>query len=367
MRTRAKRPKSKAQPRVAAPARHLQVFAAASVRDLEPYRSAKREWSQRLLGPAVRAQGARALTAATPAPQQNVVGVGIGEKIVDGNATGIRCLKFLVRAKYPESQILPTNLLPNEVHGLPVDVEEVGTFRLLRKPRKPRVHPSAAPNPRVKIRPAQPGCSVGFQDPAGAFTMAGTFGAVVNDDGGTYILSNNHVLADENRLPAGAPIFQPGLLDGGNPSTDQIATLTKFVELKADQNNQVDAAIAQVLKTSLVIRDILQIGPPSGVGQAALDMVVHKFGRTTSYRAGRVTSIDTDVAVQYDAGTYTFESQMIIVGLDNQSFSDAGDSGSLILERQSQTAVGLLFAGSASHTIGNHIGNVLDALGVTLA
>jgi hypothetical protein len=56
-------------------------------------------------------------------------------------------------------------------------------------------------------------------------------------------------------------------------------------------------------------------------------MVVHKFGRTTSYRAGRVTSIDTDVRVQYETGTYTFESQIIVTGLDGQPFSDAGDSG----------------------------------------
>lgn len=103
------------------------------------------------------------------------------------------------------------------------------------------------------------------------------------------------------------------------------------------------------------------------MGQAALDMVVHKFGRTTSYTAGRVTSIDTDVSVQYDAGTYTFESQIIIVGLSGQAFSDAGDSGSLILERSTQNAVGLLFAGSPSHTIANHLENVLQALNVQLA
>jgi hypothetical protein len=53
--------------------------------------------------------------------------------------------------------------------------------------------------------------------------------------------------------------------------------------------------------------------------------------------------------------------------LNGQSFSDSGDSGSLILTRDSQLAVGLLFAGSASHTIANHIDDVLQALNVTLA
>jgi hypothetical protein len=56
---------------------------------------------------------------------------------------------------------------------------------------------------------------------------------------------------------------------------------------------------------------------------------------------------------------------MIIVG-DSGSFSDAGDSGSLIVRRTGNRATGLLFAGSASHTIANHIGKVLTAFGVTL-
>jgi hypothetical protein len=48
-------------------------------------------------------------------------------------------------------------------------------------------------------------------------------------------------------------------------------------------------------------------------------------------------------------------------------FSDAGDSGSLILERATKQAVGLLFAGSGSHTVANHIGDVLAAFDVALA
>jgi hypothetical protein len=57
----------------------------------------------------------------------------------------------------------------------------------------------------------------------------------------------------------------------------------------------------------------------------------------------------------------------MIVGLDGQPFSDSGDSGSLILDRATQRAVGLLFAGSSTHTVANHIGVVLAALKITLA
>jgi hypothetical protein len=112
---------------------------------------------------------------------------------------------------------------------------------------------------------------------------------------------------------------------------------------------------------------ILQIGPPRGAGAAAIDMTVQKFGRTAGYTAGQITSIDTDVTVQYETGNFTFGGQIVVVGLDGQAFSGAGDSGSLIVERNTNLAVGLLFAGSSSHTLANHITGVLAALNVTLA
>ena len=302
----------------------------------------------------------------SPAPSMNLVGVGIGEQISGGKQTGLLAIKFLVRIKYPDNQIPDSERLPREVDGHPVDVEQVGTFRRFMPPAVPAA--PAMPNPRTKIRPAQPGCSVGFADPNNKFIMAGTFGALVSKGKRRFILSNNHVLADENKLPLGSPIFQPGFLDAGNPpNNDAIAKLTKFVPLVADGvANKVDCAIAELNNNNLATNAVLFIGAPKGKTAAQIDMVVHKFGRTTGFTAGRVTSIETDVSVQYEAGVVMFANQMIIVGLSAQPFSAAGDSGSLILERSTNKAIGLLFAGSSTHTIANHIQDVLKALAVTL-
>jgi hypothetical protein len=342
-------------------------------------REAKKSQAQRLIhGPrtesARRAQGAytavlRGLTSAiSPSPTENVVGVGIGEKLTDGKQTGILAVKFLVRMKYSRLDLGSKDALPKLVDGLPTDVEEVGTFKRFARAAGARRQDTQMqmPDPRTKIRPAQPGSSIGFRDPNNQFVMAGTFGAVVKDRDGIYVLSNNHVLADENRLPTGSPIFQPGLLDSGNPATDQIAALTRFVTLQAQQPNTVDCAIAKAASPNILLKDILYIGAPSGTAPAAIDMSVHKFGRTTGYTVGQVTSVDTDVTVQYDLGNINFTGQIIVTGT-GQSFSNAGDSGSLILERSTNKAVALLFAGSATHTIANHIEDVLKALGVTLA
>jgi hypothetical protein len=329
----------------------------------------KKEYSKRYLSSkAALGRKATALFAGAPVPDplSNLVGIGVGEKNALEAPTGVMAIKFFVRHKIPDQYLDHATRLPKTLDGLPTDVEEIGIVRALAK-RKPRAVALAVglPNPRTKMRPAHPGCSVGFQLPTAL--MAGTFGALVKDATAKfYILSNNHVLANENRLPLGAPIFQPGLLDHGNPATDQIAALSHFVPLDPTGVNEVDAALAGVLKKSDVARDVLFIGPPTGVTPARIDMIVHKFGRTTDYTVGIITSINTDVTVAYDIGSLFFSDQIIIRSLNPQPFSMPGDSGSMILERQTSRATGLLFAGSASHTIANHFQKVLDAQKVKL-
>jgi hypothetical protein len=300
--------------------------------------------------------------AASTKPQHNVVGVGVGPKVKAGKRTTRLCVRFYVERKIPEGAIPDAFLLPKKIRGVPTDVIESGRF-----------YAFATPIAQTRLRPAKGGCSVGFKF-SGAnagFVMAGTFGALARDAAGKhYILSNNHVLANENALPIGSPIFQPGLLDNGNASTDQIAKLSKFIKIAASPaSNKVDTAIAGLLSPSLAVRTILPtIGNLKSTVPiaAAVGMRVHKHGRTTGYRRGQVVDLSADVNIGYDFGTARFVDQMIIVGDGTQSFSAAGDSGSLIVDRKSGRATGLLFAGSSSHTIANHVQDVLAALHVSL-
>lgn len=75
---------------------------------------------------------------------------------------------------------------------------------------------------------------------------------------------------------------------------------------------------------------------------------------------------DATVQVQYDRGWLTFDGQIVIRGLERRKFSDSGDSGSLIVEKTSRKAVGLLFAGGTGYTLANPIQAVLKALKVSL-
>jgi len=188
----------------------------------------------------------------------------------------------------------------------------------------------------------------------------------VKKGGHFFILSNNHVLADENRLALGSPIFQPGLLDQGDRRKDQLATLSEFVPLEIAGSNKVDCAIAKILEPKSIRPAFLpKVGPlksPEPIDPVD-KMGVEKVGRTTSYTTGKVFDTSADLRVQYDSGNLFFEEQVLIRG-DLGSFSEAGDSGSVLVDRATKRPVALLTAGSTGFTVANPFGQVLEALKV---
>jgi hypothetical protein len=59
----------------------------------------------------------------------NVVGVGIGFCQKGGLRTDTVGLVVMVSRKLPRAQLAPEDLLPDEIDGIPVDVQEVGEIR----------------------------------------------------------------------------------------------------------------------------------------------------------------------------------------------------------------------------------------------
>ena len=90
-------------------------------------------------------------------------------------------------------------------------------------------------------RPMVIGCSIGHFK-----ITAGTLGCFVKtrSDQKIVILSNNHVLANENSAKKGDVILQPGNFDGGTNPAAAAATLLRFIKLKVTTSNLVDCAIA---------------------------------------------------------------------------------------------------------------------------
>ncbi|MGD9093696.1 MAG: hypothetical protein PVF74_12680 [Anaerolineales bacterium] len=59
----------------------------------------------------------------------NVVGVGVGFCQRDGARTDTVGLVVMVKQKLPREQLSADDILPTEIDGVPVDVQEVGVIK----------------------------------------------------------------------------------------------------------------------------------------------------------------------------------------------------------------------------------------------
>jgi hypothetical protein len=115
------------------------------------------------------------------------------------------------------------------------------------------------------------------------------------------------------------------------------------------------------------------VSSTGGKGEAAsLNLTVAKSGRTTGLTCAGISALNLDVTVDYflDCAetkpylTKTYSNQLAISG--NQ-FSDAGDSGSLVVDAANAEPVGLYFAGGmdasgVSQGVANPVADVLSEL-----
>jgi hypothetical protein len=311
--------------------------------------------------------------------KENVVGVGIGHKVKDGEDTGTNCIQVHVRQKMPEELLTKGDVVPKTMDRRPTDVIEIGDVFALGTADATRTLEAgsqelAAGAPhgveplvlRERVRPVRPGYSVGHPD-----VTAGTIGAACYDltpvpgkPPRYYVLSNNHVIANSNGANLGDPIIQPGRVDGGLGPRDVIGQLSRFVPIRFDGRcNTVDAAVAEV-PFHLLDRDIYWIGVPRSLAVAAqVGMLVRKTGRTTNFTTGRVTAINETVNVNFGGGRVARFCRQIVT----TDMSAGGDSGSLVVDTEhGGNPVGLLFAGSPTATILNPIASVQIALRVRL-
>ena len=320
----------------------------------------------------------------------NVVGVAVGHKMKGGVKTDELAMVVFVKSKVQSAKLKASERIPQSIDGIKTDVVETGEI-------------VAQDDPKGRFRPSPGGVSVGHR----AIT-AGTLGKWVKYGGEYHILSNNHVLANSNTGMIDDAILQPGNYDGGVNPDDKIAELSTFIDINFNGgDNLVDAALAKVLGGSGVLPPdppekpstcsvagsvvgaanfvaktfgretrlkaiipvkaqavedyvddtIHNIGSPTGIIEGEAGMIIMKMGRTTGLTRGEILYVDATVNVGYgSSGTATFVDQ-IIAG----NMSAGGDSGSIIVTEDGKNIVGLLFAGSVTHTIINRIQNVIDA------
>ncbi|MDQ3179508.1 MAG: serine protease [Acidobacteriota bacterium] len=336
---------------------------------------AKQLLSARLLntglqGNAVATIFTHSVSEAVASAKNNVHAVGVGKKIVDGKVTETPAVRIYVAQKIDPSLLSQADQLPKTVDGIPTDIIESPPAFFT-----PAL-PACTTKRQKRQRPMIGGISVAHKDVT-AGTIAYFCRSVKpgDDPAKIYVLSNNHVLADVNKADIGDDIYQPGPLDGGTPPANKIAKFHRFVPINLDgqTSNKVDAAIAELLVGVASRRKICQIGKIIGIKQAEEDMEVRKHGRTTGFTEGIVTDESIDALVGMDHNNPNivarFTNQMRIDRIDpHPTFGEGGDSGSLVVHRETGEAVGLYFAGPPSGIYGlaNYIGDVITELEIQL-
>lgn len=284
----------------------------------------------------------------------NVVGMGISEKVSDGKATGVIALTFYVERKKAKGKLRASERVPPAVPesiaggaSIVTDVKEIGKLR---------------PEVNATRKPLQPGNSVGHID-----ATAGTFGAVVSRNGELYILSNSHVLALSGLARRGDAIVYPGVFDGGVLVDDLVAKLARFKKFVPGTAyvNRVDCAIARPTAERLsdLIAEIKGIGLPKQTIEPVRGMKVVKVGRTTGKTTGKIQDVHFRFTLDYggSVGTVGFIDQVLCTRYTNE-----GDSGSLVIDKATGRAVGLHFAGADGGSVFSRISEVLKTLQVEL-
>ena len=212
--------------------------------------------------------------------------------------------------------------------------------------------------------------------------IVGTLGRFVFlNTGELALLSNNHVVAGENRGVRGQDrIAHPGA--GTLPAADQMATLTNYVDVNPSPDgatpadgtvvfNDVDAGAAILKRGVSWHRRYLasrSVPAPSGTATPLVHDRVFKVGRTTGLTRGIITSVSAVVGpIPYAPGPCWFRRSITVEGEHGTMFSDHGDSGSTVLKAGTGEVVGLLYAGNGVDTFVCPIDAVLAALSCRLA
>jgi hypothetical protein len=191
----------------------------------------------------------------------NVVGVGVAQKVRAGRPLNRLAATFYVRVKRPSLRVSRSEIIPTWIPSVLATSSAVATDVVELGDINPQVNGISPPvNVSGQIRP---GYSISRID-----SSPGSLGAIVRLRGSLAVLSNSHVLALSGRGRIGDGILYPGRQDGGSVPASLIGTLAAFSPFTVGGGfvNQVDCAAGLLLASvaNRVVPTIHGIGPPVG-------------------------------------------------------------------------------------------------------
>ena len=318
----------------------------------------------------------------------NTLAVGIGIKESNGQFTDEISFRVYVTEKKSLAELAPQDAVPREVMGIKTDV----VIPLQIKDR-----PDVCGTERrtlTKHRPLRAGIAI--SPDSTTYGTLGWFGVLDMDDS-RILLTNKHVLYDNTQetITTSRPTAQPQL---GSVSkccccecgSDNVIgdSLIGIRNLSPLTSTSVDCAIARIkpadaatIAMTIANDATAEVLTVAGTAAAVVGQTVRKIGARSGFTRGTVVHIG-DVAVAPTdpaGGAISIRTGQVLVipdpaetyqvndrGTCKFAFSNAGDSGSVILNAD-DNIVALLYAGdektnSVDITVANNIQNVLDAL-----
>jgi hypothetical protein len=216
-------------------------------------------------------------------------------------------------------------------------------------------------------------CSQTFD--AGTLGFLGTL-----RDGRMVGFSNNHVTGESNHTPSGMHILSPSPFDASpsSPPPLAIGTHLELVALSSGDPQQIslqeiDAAIFLITDPNNVtsIQGNGSYDTPPEAIQPTAGMRVKKVGRTTGLRNGTVAGqVVLPLAIPYKSNRFQsivyFTDVWAVLGEGGNTFSEPGDSGSLVVTLDGSKAVGIVFAGGNNVSYIIPLQKILSHFSITL-
>jgi hypothetical protein len=256
-------------------------------------------------------------------------------------AIGIKDEKVRI---YVQSLALGVDRICESFDGVESSVTEIGRFGILN--RGPQGPQKIGPGLPIRFQTTRPNVNQ---------RAIGTLGAVLRYDDEYYILSCNHVLAVDGRVPADTPIVT---VEVRSLEIARFPGNGYFVPIGGASVSPADCALATV--TLGALREAFV---PVGKLEPIPDMKVKKYGAITGLTTGTIIDTVVDARVDYSIGTFRFNDHILIAGDDGKEFAWEGDSGSIVVESKTEQPVAMVFAETGRYAFACPLSTIFRELG----
>jgi|GEM_PF-4332456 len=285
-------------------------------------------------------------------PIGNVIAVGAGPRIRHGRIRKEKTVHIYIESKLLLAEIPEEFRLPSRVLGLPTDVIELGP---ISKTRPDSANEAFA----TPIRPVHPGLSIAACN-SGGCAGAVALGAVTKRGDKRFILSCNHDLSDGDN---GQSVHQPSKIGLGN----EIGEVLEHLPLV--DGVEVDAALVALSVEALPqFPTFGRLSSSSPIAPSELAPVVMDGPKHINSQG---VIVDDSCDGCLPGANDVYMKKQIIIYREDDEFAGPGDSGSVVIDRRSAQATGLLWGYSITRWGGGYgyagrISIALDELAVEL-